>query len=267
MSGAAGTGRAAGGDGFWQTSISRVAPNEILVRGYAIEELTRRRSFGDVVFLLLTGELPARGEGRLVEAILVSCCEHSLASPSVDAVRFVASSGVPLQAAVAAGVTAIGDVHGGAIEPCARLMKDAVAAGTAAGDLLGVLKAKKQRMPGFGHRVHTADPRVDVLIGLAEEHGLAGPHCRFARALEAAMEATFGRRINMNVDGAIAAILCDLGIDPGLGKAFFIIGRAPGYVAHAHEQVTTEPPFKAAEPADITYHGPARRPVPEANRR
>jgi citrate synthase len=256
-----------GGNGFWKTSISRVAPNEIVVRGYSIDELTRRRSFGDVVFLLLTGELPTRGEGRLVEAILVSCCEHSLASPSVDAVRFVASSGVPLQAAVAAGVTAIGDSHGGAIEPCARLMKEAVAAGTSAGELLGSLKSRKQRMPGFGHRVHQADPRVDVLMSLAEESGLAGPHCRFARALEEATAATFGRRINMNVDGAIAAILCDLGIDPGLGKAFFIIGRAPGYVAHAHEQVTAEPPFKAAEPADIIYDGPARRPVPEANRR
>ena len=155
-------------------------------------------------------------------------------------------------------------VHGGAIEPCARLMKEAVAAGTSAGDLLAALKAKKQRMPGFGHRVHTADPRVDVLMGLAEEAGLAGPHCRFARGLEEATATALGRRLNMNVDGAIAAILCDLGIDPGLGKAFFIIGRAPGYVAHAHEQVTREAPFKAAEPSDITYDGPPARPVPEA---
>ena len=89
---------------FWKTAISRVRPNEILVRGYAIEELASRRSFGDVVCLLFTGELPRGNEGRLVEAILVTCCEHSLASPSVDAVRFVASSGVPLQTAVAAGV-------------------------------------------------------------------------------------------------------------------------------------------------------------------
>ena len=108
---------------FWKTSISQVRPNEILVRGYPIEELTSRRSFGDIVYLLLTGELPVGNEGRLVEAILVACCEHSLASPSVDAVRFVASSGVPLQTAVAAGVSGIGEVHGGAIEPCARLVK------------------------------------------------------------------------------------------------------------------------------------------------
>jgi citrate synthase len=67
----------------------------------------------------------------------------------------------------------------------------------------------------------------------------------------------------MNVDGAIGAILCDLGMDPALGKSFFIVGRAPGYVAHAYEQVTRERPFKAAEPEDITYTGPAARPLPD----
>lgn len=251
---------------FWKTSISRVGPDEILVRGYRIEELTRRRSFGDTILLLLTGELPEGNQGRMIEAILVSCCEHSLASPSVDAVRFVASAGVPLQAAVAAGVTAIGDTHGGAIEPCAHLLTEAVGAGTTAAALLRGLRADKKRMPGFGHRVHKDDPRARVLLEIAAELAVAGRHCRFAREIAEASEEVFGRRINMNVDGAIAAILCDLGIDPGLGKAFFIIGRAPGYVAHAHEQTTKERPFKAAEPDDITYTGPAERPVPTSPR-
>lgn len=247
---------------FWTTAISRVAPNEILVRGYRIDDLTRRCSFGDVMYLLLSGELPAGNEGRMVEAILVCCCEHSLASPSVDAVRFVASAGVPLQAAVSAGVTAIGDTHGGAIEPCARILQEAVKAGKPADELLADLRARKERMPGFGHRVHTADPRVDVLFALAREHGLHGAHCELARELEVATERVYKRRINMNVDGAIGAILCDLGLDPALGKSFFIVGRAPGYVAHAHEQMTRERPFKAAEPEDITYTGPAERPLP-----
>jgi citryl-CoA lyase len=56
--------------------------------------------------------------------------------------------------------------------------------------------------------------------------------------------------------------MCDMGIDPALGKAFFIIGRAPGYVAHAHEQATKERPFKAASCEDISYTGPPPRDVP-----
>jgi citryl-CoA lyase len=247
---------------FWKTSISQVRPNEIRVRGYPIEELAAKRSFGDTVYMLLTGELPEGNEGRLVEAILVACCEHSLASPSADAVRFVASSGVPLQTAVAAGVSSIGDVHGGAIEPCARLVKSAVERGQSAKSLLEELKSQKRRMPGFGHPIHTRDPRTRVLYELAEEWGLARAHAKFVRSIEAATEEVFGRRLTPNVDGAIAGLICDMNIDPALGKAFFIIGRTPGYIAHAYEQVTAERPFKAAEFDEITYTGPEPRSVP-----
>jgi citrate synthase len=250
---------------FWKTAISQVRPNEILVRGYPIEELTTRRTFGDVVYLLLTGELPTGNEGRLVEAILVACCEHSLASPSVDAVRFVASSGVPLQTAVAAGVSSIGEVHGGAIEPCARLVKSAVDRGQSARSLLEELKSQQRRMPGFGHALHSRDPRARLLFQLAETRGLIGPHSKFVGNIEAATKEVFGKLLAANVDGAIAGLMCDMNIEPALGKAFFIIGRAPGYVAHAHEQMTAERPFKAAEYDEITYTGPERRSVPLPN--
>ncbi len=245
---------------FWKTSISRVSPNEILVRGYPIEELTAKLSFGDVVYLLLTGELPRGNEGRLVEAILIVCCEHSLASPSVDAVRFVASSGVPLQTAVAAGVSSVGDVHGGAIEPCAYLIKSAVERGETPRSLLEEVKSNNRRMPGFGHSLHTRDPRAPLLFQLAEKWNLLGRHAQFIRQIEAATETVLGRALATNVDGAIAALMCDMSIDPALGKAFFIIGRTPGYVAHAYEQMTAERLFKAADWNEITYSGPQRHP-------
>jgi citrate synthase len=248
---------------FWRTAISQVTPDEILVRGYPIEQLTRHCCFGDAVFLLLTGELPRRNEGGLVEAMLVAVCEHSLASPSVDAVRFVASTGVPLQTAVAAGVSAIGDVHGGAIEPCAKLLQEAVAGKLSAVEVFARLKREGQRLAGFGHPVHEHDPRSAVLLSLAEEKGLSGSHTQLARELEQLSEQCVGKKLTLNVDGAIGALMCDLGIDPKVGKAFFIIGRAPGFVAHAHEQMTREKPFKAAAHTDITYTGPARRDVPQ----
>lgn len=250
---------------FWKTAISQVRPNEVLVRGYPIEELVQKTSFGDVVYLLLTGELPVGDEGRLVEAILIACCEHSLVAPSVDAVRFVASSGVPLQTAVAAGVSAIGDVHGGAIEPLAKLLKEAIAQNKSALDLFAQLRQSNQRLPGYGHPVHKQqDPRVKILLDLADEWELSGSHTKFARELEEASQNALGKRLNMNVDGAIAALMCDMGIDAALGKGFFIIGRAPGYIAHAHEQVTKERLFKAPSHLDVTYTGPGRRSVPDS---
>jgi citryl-CoA lyase len=244
---------------FWKTSISTVKSNEILIRGYPIEQLARQRSFGDVVHLLLTGELPGGNEGKLIEAILVSVCEHSLASPSVDAVRFVASSGVPLQTAVAAGVSAIGDVHGGAIEPAAELLRGAVAKSLGPDDIFQRLKLEGKRLPGFGHPVHQEDPRAKVLRSMAVEMGISGAHTKLAEDLEQRSSHWVGKRLPLNVDGVIAALICDMGIDPRLGKAFFIIGRAAGFVAHAHEQATAEKPFKAVAPEEITYTGPARR--------
>jgi len=250
---------------FWKTAISKVTPNEILVRGYPIEQLTRSRSFGDVVHLLLKGELPDGHQGRMVEAILVSCCDHSLASPSADAVRFVASCGVPLQTAVAAGVSAIGDVHGGAMEPCAEILQQMVSAGTSAEDVVANLRAAGKRLPGFGHPVHSEDPRVTVLLELARDWQIADAHTAVACQLEAALEKVSGKRLPMNVDGIVAALLCDMGFDPAVGRAFFIIGRSAGYSAHAREQMTDERPFKVVPQTDISYSGPGKRDVPPAD--
>ena len=109
---------------FWRTEISKVEPNRIEVRGYDIQSLIREGSFGDIVYLLFKGEWPQRGEGRLVEGILVSTCDHSLTAPSTDATRLVASCGVPLPSAVAAGLLGVGDYHGGTIEGCARTLAE-----------------------------------------------------------------------------------------------------------------------------------------------
>src|SRR5207302_324336 len=133
---------------FWRTSLSAVEPNKILIRGYRVEELMERCSFGDIIYLTFKGELPARNEGRLIEMIVVSSTDHSFLAPSIDATRFVASGGVPLQAAVAAGILSLGDHHGGAIEQCARMLQESVKAGVAAQDIVGEFRARKQRVPG-----------------------------------------------------------------------------------------------------------------------
>src|SRR3989454_9560646 len=117
---------------FWRTSLSGVEPNKILIRGYRVQDLMGRCSFGDVIYLTFKGELPAGNEGRLIEMIVVSSTDHSFLAPSIDATRFVASGGVPLQAAVAAGILSLGDHHGGAIEQSAKLLQESVKAAASA---------------------------------------------------------------------------------------------------------------------------------------
>ena len=246
----------------WRTAVSRVAPNEIRVRGYDLVEMIGRKSFGDVVYLLLSGELPEGNQGRMVEACLVAASEHSVVAPSVDAARFVASAGVPLQAAVAAGVTGLGDHHGGAVDACARLLLDAAEAG---GDVEGVarrLKEEDRRLPGFGHVVHDPDPRAARLMEVAGELGFRGRWCALAEELQGVTQAVFGKQLDMNVDGALAAILLELGLDWRLGKAFYVIARPPGFVAHVYEEQTRERPYRDVGWKNVEYDGPEDRPLP-----
>src|SRR5256886_8957548 len=154
---------------FWRTSLSAVEPNKILIRGYRVQDLMGRCSFGDVIYLTFKGELPAGNEGRLIEMIVVSSTDHSFLAPSIDATRFVASGGVPLQAAVAAGILSLGDHHGGAIEQCARLLQESVPARTSGSEIVSDFRARKQRVPGFGHPLHERDPRTIMLVTKAKE--------------------------------------------------------------------------------------------------
>jgi citrate synthase len=261
----------------WRTGLSQVQPGSIHVRGYDIADLIDRASFGDMTYLLLKGEWPARREGALIEAILVSSVDHSLAAPSTDATRLVASSGVPLPAAVAAGLLAVGEHHGGAIERCAQLMQEAwgkptrahddddqAHAAKAAGLLVAGLRARRERMPGYGHPVHPIDPRVAPLFARAAELGLSGRWVTLAQAIEWALFDATGRPLPINVDGAIAALLLEMGLDWRAGKAFFLISRALGLSAHYLEQVTREKPFKAADYTEVVYDGPPPRELPDA---
>ena len=93
-----------------------------------------------------------------------------------------------------------------------------------ADEIFARLKRGGQRLAGFGHPVHQRDPRTAVLLAIADELQLSGPHAQLARELEEQSERCAGKRLPLNVDGAIAALMCDVGIGPALGKAFFIIG-------------------------------------------
>lgn len=251
-----------------KTAISQLFRDRILVRGYNLVEMAGRYSFGDLLYLLFRGELPARHEGDLLEAMIVLSVEHSMNAPSTHTARAVANCGVPLQSAVAAGISAIGEHHGGAGEACARLLQEALQAeptkspAAIAEAIVAEYREVGQRLPGFGHRFHDPDPRATRLLALAEDWSLTGPHVALARAIEEALREASGRSLPLNVDGAQAALLSDMGIDWRFAKAVFILGRSAGLVTHAVEEMTTGRPFQFIAPVQAEYAGPPERPLP-----
>lgn len=253
-------------DKSWRTVIADVKPNDIRVRGYDLLDLIGNRTFGDVVFLLLSGDLPQGNEGRMIDALLVSASEHGLLAPSVDAARFVASGGVPLQAAVASGINAMGEYHAGAVDAGARMLLEAAAlempAAEAGRETVRLYREQKKVLSGYGHKVHNPDPRTERVMAVAKDLGFCGRFCALGFAIEDATEEFFVKRLAMNIDGAMSCIMLELGLDPGLGKAFYIIGRSAGLVAHAFEELSKEKPYRDIGWENVSYNGPAPRELP-----
>ncbi|MCD6376454.1 MAG: citryl-CoA lyase [Caldisericaceae bacterium] len=251
----------------WKSAITKVEPNKLVVRGYRLDELIGKVSYAQMVYLLFKGELPSPQVGRVIEAILVSSVDHGTTPPSVLSAITVASTGAPLNAAVAAGILSISKFHGGAIEDCMHILQQAkklmdekgLNYEQAAAQVITEFREAKKRLSGFGHRIHNNDPRTKKLFQLAEENGVAGDYVKLALTFVEQLEKITGKHLPLNVDGAIAALLCELEIDPLLANAFFMIARVPGIVAHVYEEKTRYKPMRKIHPTEVEYDGPEER--------
>jgi len=246
----------------WRTAIVDAGPTHLRVRGHDVLALMQQATFTDLIFLLHHDRLPTPGERRLLDAILIAVADHGAGAPSCAAARLAASGNrQSLAAAIAAGILTIGDEHGGAGSGCMELItagldcarREGLSFEAVAGRIVDEARRDGKRLPGFGHRVHaTIDPRVDVLFGLSAEVGLAGDGIRFARAVEGAIRDRL-KPIPLNVDGALAAILVDIGLPSMVGKLIFIVGRVAGLSAEVLEEHTREKPMRIKIP--VAYDG------------
>ena len=264
----------------WRTSIAYKTKEKIVVRGYDLNDLTGRISFAEMAYLVWRGELPPPNHGRMLDAILVSMAEHAF-SPSSAASRFVASGGVPLHVGVAGGMLAIGSLHGTADRPAGlfreaveRMQRERLGLEDAARNVAGDARRAGRRLPGFHHPQHIEDPRTARLLELADRLGVSGQYVAMARAIEAATESFWGRRIFLNGPGAVGAICLDMGFDTDLIKGVFLLSRTVSLVAHAYEEARREKGWRGSANASITqpldlslqrpefYDGPPDRPLP-----
>ena len=263
-------------DDRWRTALTCIEPNKIIVRGYPLDEMMGRLTFGEAIYLLLMGEVPSPGIGSLMEAMLVSFIDHGATPPSTLAARNTATTGAALRACVASGVLGFGRYHGGDIESCMHfldagldLVRDGLSYHDAAEQIVNKCLESDEPIPGFGHRFHTRDPRAARLFQMALELEVEGEHVQMIRAVEILLndQTHAAAPLPVNIDGAIAAVCGDLGIPPNVANALFIISRVPGLAAHAREESERHAPMRQIDPKDHVYDGPSERRLPDRRTR
>ena len=218
----------------WETSISS-SGKDAVVRGEDFEDVMEM-DFSDAIFLILKGEKPEKEESEMFNTILSSCIDHGVGNPSTVAARTVQSGGNSMNTSVAAGISALGDKHGGAIEECMELLQS----NASAREIVEEKLKNDEKIPGLGHKVYKdEDPRSQKMLDKAENLGLKS---EFTEKMLKIQEIFGEEKVDLvlNVDGAIAGIMSDLGFEPELGKGFFIIARTPGLVAHVREEMDEE---------------------------
>jgi citrate synthase len=262
---------------WWSTQIIDMKPGEIRYRGYAIEELIGNVGFAEMIWLMMRGELPAKGQAELLEMALMSAVDHGPQAPGIAIARMAATCGVGLNNALASGVNALGDVHGGAGEQAVEFYNGIRSEKHSEDDLeLTVERALEtffsgggKYVPGFGHRFHPIDPRAPRLLELvdraADAGHVSGEYVAISRAVETVLERLKGRRIPMNIDGATAVIYAELGFPASLARGLFCLSRSVGILAHAWEQSQQGVRNKGPIPRDMTwtYNGHPPRKLPD----
>ena len=224
------------------TAICTSDADSITVRGKdLVGEIIGKMDFTSYFWFLVTGQQPNEDQAFFANAILCALAEHGLV-PSVVAARMTyAAAPEALQGAVAAGLLGCGSVVLGSAEVAGKFYAECVADWRASGDDVEAvavrnierLRQTTKAIPGFGHPQHSdGDPRANLLLRLADDRGVAGEHVAMMRALKAALPATIGRDLPVNVNGPIPAILLDLGWPVTALKGIGLLCRTAGLIGH-----------------------------------
>ena len=250
------------------SAISGSNEDTIVVRGKDLSsELMGHIGFTDYFWFLLTGSQPSATQRRMLDATLVAISEHGLV-PSVQASRMtLAAAPEALQGAVAAGILGCGSVVLGSAESAGRFFAE-IGRGVDGGSDLDQsiatvvtgYRAARRSIPGYGHPQHKGgDPRTQRLLDIAAESGGSGRYVCIAQRIEQLLPDLLGKRLPLNVSGAIPAVLLDVSYPLEALKGIPILARTASLIAHLLEEQQRPIGFILAHSGSsaIDYDGPA----------
>jgi citrate synthase len=224
-----------------ESRLSTYDAESVTFRGEDLtEDLMGELDFGGTVLLMLTGERPTPGESRLINAILDSLMVHGVTPNAIAARMTYLSEPTSIQGAVASGLLGVGARFVGSMQECSAVLGEIDTAEdteTAVTDAVATYREAGDPFPGIGHPFHKpVDPRTQRLFEIAVEEGLAGSHIDHIRAVQSEFETVTGKRLVINLTGAIAATSADMGLPPVAARGLAVISRAAGLVAEVIEE-------------------------------
>lgn len=232
----------------FETKISKSEKEEHTIYGVKMTELMKTHTFTEVIFLLYSGKLPTLGERALLDTLLVAAAEHGIETPSAYVPRISVASGNSVHTAMAAGMLAMGEAHGGAGEAAAHML----AREGGAREIVAEYMSAKKNIPGFGHRIYKdEDPRATLIYSKAKASGVSLAPFEKAYAIEAALHESKGKKLPLNIDGAFAAATLSFGMRPAAAKALFVFARTAGMGAHALEEQSQNTGYKRLDSSSV----------------
>jgi citrate synthase len=230
------------------TSLGTSDRDTITLLGHDLAaDLMGKVSFGELALWLVTQRRPTLSQVRVFETVLVALADHGFTPTAIAARVTYLSAPDSVQGALAAGLLGGGSRFLGVTEDAGRFLADALAgpelpADDAGYDALALEAVTRARaagrfVPGLGHPVHkVTDPRTPVLIAIAREEGLYGPHLRLFEAIGRVHPRVLGRTLALNGAGTCGAALADLGLPPELLRGFALLARTAGLLGHLAEE-------------------------------
>ena len=241
-------------------------------------DLLGKISFGELALWLATQQRPTPQQVRVFEAVLVSLADHGFTPTAIAARLTLYSAPDAFQGAIAAGLLGGGSRFLGVTEDTGRFLAgvlatvaDGLPTNDEQWDALATRAIREQRaagrfVPGLGHPVHkTTDPRTAVIIDIAEQEGLRGPHLRLFEAIGRVHAGILGRTLPLNGAGVAGAALADIGLPPELLRGVALLARAAGLLGHLAEELRQPiaPAIYTAIDRNAVYRPAISNDVPE----
>ncbi len=231
--------------GIGQSDLEHIS---LLGRDLATEMLGKV-SFTELAYWLAARRQPTAGQLRMLDTVLVALADHGFTPTAIAARLTYYSAPDSLQGAIAAGLLGGGSRFLGVTEDTGVFLHDALDGLDASGfedadwdrvalKLVTEARESGRKVPGLGHPNHkNGDPRTPVILSIAREAGVYGPHLALFEAIGRVHESVLGRRLPLNGAGVCGAALADADVPIALLRGFALLARTAGIIGHLSEEM------------------------------